>query len=985
MVLNKLIKPIFSPFTREKWQSKNTEVRKKAVQELPVSAQDTLANIALNDTDETIRVIAAYKLSDLDLLQTIIMKGTNSAVKEAAQTRMFQLLGGLKHPVPEFNVREKMIRGSRNPALLEFIAANADQASLREIAIPRISRDPLLGDIALTDENANIRQLAARQIAKRSTLERVARQARRKDKRVYKIVKTKLDSIIEDEQRPVRLAAEVVEICDKLEKLKKRNRLLQEKTTFENFVTRWSEIQNFANAELTERYHAICEDIITSMDKLELKQNQEQAAIAHLETILSSLSNTVDELLQFADHSDDTNEADAAAKLREEKYKTITNLGIEWDETLKTITDQALTEAHNKKFQTLLDLLDDQVQPEFNSSNADKLNRLLEQADNMLHKNAYIAEKTLAVLEDKFQQLNKVNTGQNNDALEQRFENTIRQLKDKLTVQQEKTSRLITTIEDKNKTIQQLISDGHVSKADKQLHELFKTIDHSELLSSTEKNKYHQILHDIRATLGNLSSWKNWAHDKERENLIQRAEQILEQAKNSTDLNTEFSEITSQVKELRKQWKKLRSRTHESMWEHFNNTCNEAYSYCSPYIDKQSAQREANLKAREQLCEQLETYIDSMGWPSPEDAPVDRSIDWIKVDKIVRQARKEWSEIGFVERKKHKAISQRFNHDIEIIRNELKKVWHINQQQFNDLIYKVQQLHDIMDDDLNAAINKAKQYQQDWKSIGPVSPFQRNKLWKKFRAACDVIFDKRKQSIEQKNSHNAERLREKQAICENLEALNQQPLSSHDLQQAFNDIEDLWQELVPEAKASSQEVNARYQQARQTFEQKLAQINAQEQQQEINLLKQKAELCTQLEALDSADQTAIDTINEQWQALATLPHSLEHKIQARFQQAQEQIGQDHTQPLEKELQEKQQFCLQYEILTGHGSPEDQQQARMEMQVELLNNNLGQHNNTEETDYSPYYLQQQWYIFSNYSQNKDLQARFEQLLDQKASI
>ncbi len=227
MVLNKLIKPIFSPFTREKWQSKNTDVRKKAVQELPVSDQETLADIAMNDPEETIRAIAANKLSDLDLLQTIIMKGTNGTVKEAAQTRMFQLLSGMKHPVPEFHIREEMIRGSRNPALLEFIAANADQASLRKIAINKVSRDPLLGDIALTDENAKIRQLAAQHIAKRSTLERVAKQSRRKDKRVYKIVKTKLDRIIEDEERPARLATEVVEICDKLEKLKKRNRLLQ--------------------------------------------------------------------------------------------------------------------------------------------------------------------------------------------------------------------------------------------------------------------------------------------------------------------------------------------------------------------------------------------------------------------------------------------------------------------------------------------------------------------------------------------------------------------------------------------------------------------------------------------------------------------------------------------------------------------------------------------------------------------------------------
>ena len=114
MVLTKIIKPIFTPFSRQKWQSKNPEVRKKAIAELPNSEQAIIYEIAMNDVDESIRVLAAARLNDLDLLQTIIMKGTNSQVKDAAQLKLFQLLSGLKHPVPEYTIREKMIHGTRN-------------------------------------------------------------------------------------------------------------------------------------------------------------------------------------------------------------------------------------------------------------------------------------------------------------------------------------------------------------------------------------------------------------------------------------------------------------------------------------------------------------------------------------------------------------------------------------------------------------------------------------------------------------------------------------------------------------------------------------------------------------------------------------------------------------------------------------------------------------------------------------------------------
>jgi len=54
---------------------------------------------------------------------------------------------------------------------------------------------------------------------------------------------------------------------------------------------------------------------------------------------------------------------------------------------------------------------------------------------------------------------------------------------------------------------------------------------------------------------------------------------------------------------------------------------------------------------------------------------------------------------------------------------------------------------------------------------------------------------------------------------------------------------------------------------------------------------------------------------------------------------------------------------------------------MEMQVELLNSNLGQNRNDEAQDSqaSSYELQQQWYSLTNYTQDKSLEKRFIKLL------
>ncbi len=1009
-LLNKFLTPLFSTFTKEKWQSRNPEVRKKAVQELPVSDQKTLNQIAINDTDESIRAIAANKLSDLDLLQTIIMKGTNSTVKEAAQNRLLQLICGLKHPIPDFDVREKIIRGSRNTTLLEFVSVNADEASLRKLTIKKISRDPLLGDIALQDENPQIRQLAAQQIAKRSTLERVIKNSRRKDKRVYKIVRNKLDHIIEDEQRPLLLAKEVVEICSHLEKLKKRNLLLQEKLTFENYVTRWSEIQNFADPQTTERYHAICSDIIEAIDHLESEQEKEQSNIQKLETLLTSLSTAVDDLLNARENTtlidssldspgdDSLPEKQNVSRAEQETIKvaekTIQNLGNEWDKIIPSLSQESLVDKLNAKFQSILDLADNEAPNSEKQSQAydnhsdtlKKVQTLAEQTENMLTNGGFILEKTILALENKFQQqLDNNNSDAEFQALQVNFKKAVKTLKEKLSIQQKQANNFRDTINKQSQEIQSLIDNGHVSKAEKLIKDQIKEIEHSSLISNIDKQKYQNEIHKIQSQLGDLSSWRNWAHDNERESLAIKAESLVKQSSESDELDRDYLDITYQINGLRKQWKSMRSQTKEEMWQRFNNACNLAYENCFPYIDKQNEERQANLKAKEALCEQLENYISQMAWPTAKDTQPDETIDWIQVDKITKQARKEWSLIGFVERKHHKNIGRRFNKSIDTIRTELKKIWQLNQDKFFDLVQQTEALHETFEDDLSEAINKAKHLQRQWKAIGPVSPYQRNKLWKRFRKGCDVIFNKRQDNINQKNQANTDQLREKEAICENLEALNLQPLDIKDLKQAFHDIENLWSELVPQAKKISNQVNQRYKAAHQVFQEKLEALLIKQQNEQLDILKQQAELCTEIESTKIED-TEVDEsnsdFNSRWTAFTA--QSLDKtRLNQRFQDALNSSESDREALIQSELSNKQSFCLKYEILLGKETPDEEQQTRMEMQVELLNSNFGQ-NRTEgsdKTQITPFELQCEWYEFSNYSKNESLQKRFVKLLSE----
>jgi len=213
---------------------------------------------------------------------------------------------------------------------IEYVALKAKEAQLRIIAIHKVNRDALLGDIALNDSNSQVKTTAANQIGKKSTLERVCKQSRSKDKRVYKICKDKLTCIIDDEERPQRLNKEIIELCEQLEKIYKRNLLIQEEPTIINLQNKWLEHNNFANEQTQERYKNITNKIDIALKNLKQAQLDEQNTRDNLQQIIHNLSIEAEELLQGKESNN--------IEIIESKLKTIALYKKSWNEQIQQIT-----------------------------------------------------------------------------------------------------------------------------------------------------------------------------------------------------------------------------------------------------------------------------------------------------------------------------------------------------------------------------------------------------------------------------------------------------------------------------------------------------------------------------------------------------------------------------------------------------------------------------------------------------------------------
>jgi hypothetical protein len=103
-------------------------------------------------------------------------------------------------------------------------------------------------------------------------------------------------------------------------------------------------------------------------------------------------------------------------------------------------------------------------------------------------------------------------------------------------------------------------------------------------------------------------------------------------------------------------------------------------------------------------------------------------------------------------------------------------------------------------EDWRKATSEIKELQRKWKETGPVPEKQNEKIWKRFRAACDEFFEQKRVIYEQQHSGENENLEAKKALIEEVKALD--PKTDKDtFITAIKEIQRRWTEIgfVPTA------------------------------------------------------------------------------------------------------------------------------------------------------------------------------------------
>jgi hypothetical protein len=172
---------------------------------------------------------------------------------------------------------------------------------------------------------------------------------------------------------------------------------------------------------------------------------------------------------------------------------------------------------------------------------------------------------------------------------------------------------------------------------------------------------------------------------------------------------------------------------------------------------------------------------------------------WVEKTNVLLGFQKVWKSVGYAPKKDNNAIYARFRTACDSFFTAKAKFYAkaFEGQQDNlklkiEIIEKAEALE--KSEDWKTTTSELIQLQKRWKEIGPVPRRESDKLWKRFRVACDNFFNRKSKYYENIDSTFEENLKMKEAVIKEMEdfvVLDDRPsnLEAADkFQDRFNEI-----------------------------------------------------------------------------------------------------------------------------------------------------------------------------------------------------
>lgn len=267
--------------------------------------------------------------------------------------------------------------------------------------------------------------------------------------------------------------------------------------------------------------------------------------------------------------------------------------------------------------------------------------------------------------------------------------------------------------------------------------------------------------------------------------LCERAEELI--------VEPSVTKAFKGLQDLRAQWKEIGpvpAEQNEEIWQRFQSAANQIDERRKEYYEQRKEEYDNNLLAKQALVDKATELTATTPTTTRQ---------WNEVTAALDELLKVWKTIGPVPREVNEEIWSKFKGMIDkhyadkkayfaTVRDEQET----NYQKKLELCLKAEAI--AQREDWKKATEELLQLQQEWRQVGAVSRKVSDKIWQRFREACDQFFAKKGEFFKERRASEGENLAKKEAILAELKA-HQFGTSREENLEAIKDFQRRWAEV----------------------------------------------------------------------------------------------------------------------------------------------------------------------------------------------
>lgn len=375
--------------------------------------------------------------------------------------------------------------------------------------------------------------------------------------------------------------------------------------------------------------------------------------------------------------------------------------------------------------------------------------------------------------------------------------------------------------------------------------------------------------------------------EKEREHNLELKKAVIDDLKALLEKQEDVNATFPAFREIQNRWRAIGPVPVQS----FRNLNDTYQLYVEQFYDMVKINRELrdldfkkNLEVKEKFCEMAEKLA--------------QNENIVEAFKELQKLHEQWKEYGPVAKQYREAIWDRFKAATAVINKKYQAFFEeLKGQQVENLAAKTrlcEQVEEISGKEIassnewNSLSKEIEELQKKWRQIGFATKKENQKIYDRFRAACDKFFNRKREFYTEYKESMNDNLQKKIALCEAAEALKSSTEWKKTTDQLIN-LQKQWKEIGAVPRKKSEQLWKRFRAACDEFFSERDK-NAKPENDFYGNLKAKKRLVAeineyQLSADEDENIAAMNDFMERWQQIGFVPFKEKDNIAKAYKDA----------------------------------------------------------------------------------------------------